>query len=62
MGMIVKVSVQTLLRKGICVAAATSLRAFAATEVYCRILSKVSNDGGNIGDSGKVLGGNPTGQ
>ena len=62
MGMIVKVTVQKLSRKGICVAAAASWRPFAATAVYCRILSRVSNDLGNIGDSGRVFDMNPTDQ
>jgi hypothetical protein len=57
MGMIVKESVHTTLRKGIWVAAATSWRAFAATVVYCRILSTVSPDLESIAESGKVLGG-----
>jgi hypothetical protein len=58
MGMIVKESVQTLSRKGICVAVATSWRAFAATALYCRILSRVLKDLGSIADRGKVLCGN----
>jgi hypothetical protein len=57
MGMIAKESVQKLSRKGIWVAAATSRRAFAATVVYCRILSRLLNDLGRIADSEKVLNG-----
>jgi hypothetical protein len=44
MGMIVKETVQTLSRKGIWVAAATSWRAVAATVVYSRILSVALKD------------------
>jgi hypothetical protein len=47
MGMIVEVNVQILLRKGICVAPATSWSTFPVAKVYSRILSTVA----------KVLGG-----
>jgi hypothetical protein len=56
MGMIAKERAQTVLRKGICVVAATSWRAFVAISVYCRIFSVVSKGLGSIVESGKVRG------
>jgi hypothetical protein len=47
-GMIVKASMQNLLRKGIWFAPATSRSAFAATVVYSRILSAVVEELGGI--------------
>jgi hypothetical protein len=55
--MIVNVSVQTLPKKGICDAVATSRSAFATTVVYSRILSAVAGELEGIDESGKVSGG-----
>jgi hypothetical protein len=54
--MIVKVSVQTLRRNGICDAVAMSSSAFAATAVYCRILSTLAEELVGIGKGRKVSG------
>jgi hypothetical protein len=45
---------QKLSKKGIWVAAATLWRHFAATAVYCRIFSAVSQDVGSITESVNV--------
>jgi hypothetical protein len=47
--MIVKATAQTLPRKGICVAVATSRSAFAAAAVYSRIISTVERGRGTAG-------------
>jgi hypothetical protein len=49
----VDTSVHTLSRKGICDGAATSRRVSAATAVYCRTLSDMSEDLGSIAEDGK---------